>query len=319
MAQSQSWTKTIEKRWKNQGVPPLKKQGLLLKQGIGLLEEARPKLPKSKLSLSEQPFDEHLLHCSPLYKRSRELYFQGGGKFVSTLVSSPRSLSSTILLDPIIEYSPIERELVWTATDPIESKNSDRMLNLRTYACSLFHEQNHRILWKTLPPAPREPKALQRYLNFAESLVITLDMALADHLGPSLASLFYLVGVTYDPGTSVHQELKSPRSYRNYLQAALHATYLNLELYDPEGIARGISQLFPGLGELAKRAAIRSGNLDRAFIQRTNLLWQKRNQKEIMKKISRSSPSTLHLSDDPLSHHQQYLIAEKLFDLMGLK
>jgi hypothetical protein len=94
---------------------------------------------------------------------------------------------------------------------------------------------------------------------------------------------------------------------------------LNLELYDPEGIARGISQLFPGLGELAKRAAIRSGNLDRAFIQRTNLLWQKRNQKEIMKKISRSSPSTLHLSDDPLSHHQQYLIAEKLFDLMGLK
>ena len=98
--------------------------------------------------------------------------------------------------------------MIWSAIDPIESRNPERLLHLRTYSTSLFHEQNHRILWKLLPPAPVEKNALRRYLNFAESLVITLDMALGDELGAKLAPLFYLTGVTYDPGTTVREELK---------------------------------------------------------------------------------------------------------------
>ena len=221
----------------------------------------------------------------------------------------------------MIEYSPIEKELVWSATDSIESKHLDRLLKMRTYSSSLFHEQNHRILWKMLPPPPRLVKdrgALQRYLNFAESLVITVDMALADHLGPRLASLFYLTGVTYDPGTSVRTELKSARQYRNYLQAALHATYLNLELYDPSEIPRVISTLFPHLESYAERAARRSLNLDRAFVERTNLRWQRKNREIVLKKLARKSESPLELSDDPMNQVQQYLLAEKFFDWLEI-
>jgi hypothetical protein len=312
----------VFKTWKNSGVPDIKKQPDLLRRGIHLLEKARLQLKKDNRCLPEQPFDLHLLRYSPLYKRSRKLYSDQGGKFIATLVSSPRSLSSSILLDQIVEYSPIERELIWSATDPIESTNSENLLKLRTYSSSLFHEQNHRIIWKLLPLAPSEKNALRRYLNFAESLVITLDMALADHLGPQLASLFYLTGVIYDPGTFVAQEVQTSREYRNYLQSVLHATYLNLELYDPLPISKTIQILFPTLGQFAERATRRSLNLDTFFIQNTNLSWQKQHYKKIIQSLSSKNAknkTSLELSENPLDNHRQYLIAEQLFDLFLLK
>lgn len=305
-------------QWKHTGVPKANQQGVLLKRGIRLLEKVRGEIPSHRLLLSQQPFDLHLLNWSSLYRRSREIYAQQGGGFLATLVTSPRTLSASLLLDQMIEYSPIERELVWSALDPIESKNLERLLTLRTYSSNLFHEQNHRILWELLPSAPLEKTEIRKYLNFAESLVITLDMALGDQLGPELSSLFYLTGVTYDPGTSVRHELPKRREYRNYLQAALHATYLNLELYDPFQIPGLIRALFPHLGEFAERAAVRSGRLDPAFIQKTNLRWQKQHSKAIVQKLCRPNDPALKLSSDPFDNRQQYLIAEKWFESMGL-
>lgn len=327
---SKNWAASVAKKWKISGVPAVQKQGSLLIRGIRLLEEGRGTgfRDEHSLVLPEQPFDRQLLGCSPLFKRSRKLYLEQGGSFLATLVSSPRSLSSPILLDKKIEYSPIEREMVWAATDPIESRSSDRLFLLRTYSSSLFHEQNHRLLWDLLPSAPSTRKGLRKFLNFAESLVIVLDMALGDELGPELASLFYLTGVTYDPGTSVAQELgpKAPRrkgsaktrGYRNYLQAALHATYLNLELYDPEDIPKAIQALFPTLGEFAGRAASRASNLDRQFIQQTNLKWQKKHHEILLEKLRIPGRRILELSDDPMDCREQYLVAEKVFDLMEL-
>jgi hypothetical protein len=293
---------------------------LLLKRGICLLQESHATLKRDRLSLAEQPFDLHLLNWSPFYRRSRKLYLDQGGSFLATLVSSPRTLSSSILLEQKIEYSPIEKEMIWLATDPIESKNLDRLLALRTYSSSLFHEQSHRILWKLLPscPSPQDQEGLRRFLNFTESLVIVLDMALADELGPELASLFYLTGVTYDPGSTVRLELPKRRDYRNYLQAVLHATYLNLEFYEREEISRAIRALFPTLRSFAERAAVRSGNLDRIFIQRTNPLWQKRNKKVITQKLFQPHQPGLSLSSDAMENYSQYLFAEKWFDRMGL-
>jgi hypothetical protein len=319
------WVKQFEKTWNHTGVPPLRLQGKRLRKGIQLIcDLSHSEMNKvvepfsDEMVLSEQPFDRHLLKISPLYRKSRQLYIQSNGKYLATLITSPRTLSSSSLLDHQIEYSPIEREMIWSAIDPIESKHSNRLLELRTYASNVFHEQNHRILWNHLPPAPTEQAEVRRYLNFAESLVITLDMALGDELGPKLSSFFYLMGIHYDPGTTVRTELKQQRSYRNYLQAALYATYLHLECYDPEIISQVIRILYPNLPIFSARAANRSGNLDRAFILNTNLKWQRTHRKKVIEKLHHSKAPCLILSEELTDNRLQYLWGEKLFDLFGL-
>ena len=282
----------------------------------------KTKTKKHPLALPGQPFDSHLLSRSPLFKKSRQLFLKQGGKFEPALLTSPRSLSSSALLRGKIQYSPIEDELIWVATDPIEKKSPARrekhLMELITYTTSTFHEQNHRIVWNLLPPPPSNTAALRRYLNLAESLVITLDMALGDELGPKTARGFYLSGVTYDPGTTVRQEIKDRRMYRNYLQATLHATYLHLELYNSENITQGIEKMFPALGKFATRASQRSGNLDELFINLTNPDWQIKNRKTVLKELARRGEKPLELRDDPGENWEQYLLAEKLFTILGI-
>ena len=300
-------------------VPPARQMEALA-HGLRVLKTQKVQPKSSRLSLAEQPMDTWLLSLSRLYRRSRELYLREGGRFRSTLVTSPRTLSSPILVEPWIEYSPIERELYWSATDPHARKDSEALLRLRTYASSVFHEQNHRILWRHLPPPP-PPSArggLKRYQNFAESLVIATDMALGDELGPKLAPVFYLSGVVYDPGTSIRSEGLSRRQYRNYLQALVLGTYLTLELYSDETIARILRSQFPMLGQLAERAAARSLRLDPQFISITNPSWQRKFSAHLSRTLSREGIAPLTLSDNPMRNPIQYVIAETWFKKMGL-
>ena len=305
----------------------LHQEDRLLRKGIPLLAQVTPKLYGTKSRrlkhvLLQQPFDAHLLELSSLYHRSREAFLKQDGKFLPTLVTSPRSLSSPVLLENLVEYSPLERELIWSATDPIERKKLSHLFDVRTFSSSLFHEQNHRTLWRLLPPAPEKFRDLSRYLNFTESLVIALDMALGDELGPKLAPLFYSCGVTYNPGSSTLSEIpkgaSGKRIYRTYLQAAVHAIYLNLELYEPEEIPVLIKTLFPVLGSLAERAAQRAGMIDRAFIHQTNLFWQERNWKKVRQKLGDKKGRALLLSPDPLDQREPYLVGEKVFEFFGL-
>ncbi len=277
-------------------------------------------IKKHALSLLGQPFDSDLLRFSKLYRKSRKSYLEGGGKFHSMFVGSARSLSSPILLEQRIEYSPIERELIFAASDLIQKKNLEYLLELRTYSSSVFHEQSHRILWRLLPPPPRPGKdgALRRYLNFAESLVIATDMALGDELGPRVAPFFYLLGVTYDPGTTLKREGLSKREYRNYLQAVVLGTYMTLELYSKKGIDRAIAASFPGLGSLGVRASRRSQKLDVQFVTTTNENWQRRYSGLLFKTLGKTGKAPLILSDNPIKNPEQYLIAEKWFEKMGL-
>jgi hypothetical protein len=275
-------------------------------------------LRRDGLALPEQPFDAQLLSVSPLYRRSRSRFVEGGGVFRPALVSSPRTLGSPILLEQRIEYSPIEGELVWAAMDPAQSRDPSHLLRLRTFSSSLFHEQSHRLLWRMLPPPPGSPAGLRRYLNFVESLVVAVDMALGDELGPELAATFYLAGVVYDPGTRTRAEAGGRREYRNYLQAAMHATYLNLEMYDPARIPDVIAALFPMLGGLGERAGRRACNLDRGFVERTNPVWQKRHRKAVLAALSRLPGRPLELPADPRDNRAQYLVAEKWFESLGL-
>ena len=163
--------------------------------------------------LPGQPFDLQLLGLSSLYTKSRELCLKSHCRFTPSFVSSARTLSSASLLDQQIHYSPIEDELIWAATDPLQKKLETHLLTLRTYSTSIFHEQNHRILWPILPPPPPGSEKLRKYLNFVESLVVTADMALGDELTPPVARFFHLTGVTYDPGTPLLSIVKNKREY----------------------------------------------------------------------------------------------------------
>lgn len=312
---------------------PLKSEFLALRSAIQKLVRRKSKKStrqSAALTVSEQPFDDLLVARSKLYRRSRQLYLSLGGRIDPVFSSSPRMLSSPTLLEPKIQYTPVQSEMIWAATDASESKNIHHLMTLRTYVGSLFHEQNHRILWKILPRAPRHIAGLRKYLNFAESLVISADMALGDELGPDLAGLLYLTGTIYDPGTDVRRtdvkrtdvkrQRLSRRQYRNYLQATVHATYLNLEFYDPKDVERAILALFPVLdgpkGGLASRAARRSSRLDRSFVWKTNPVWQKKHRKWILSELS--GPAPLILPDHPLDNRQQYLLTEKWFEALGL-
>lgn len=279
----------------------------------------KPRVSSSaRLALPGQPFDAFLLEKSPLFRRSRNLFRARGGKFEAALLSSPRTLGSVSLLDSLIEYSPVEKELLWAATDPIERRNPGRLREVRVWCTSLFHEQNHRLLWELLPPPPCDRRGVSRYLHLAESLVIAADMALGDQLGERLSRALYLCGVTYDPGTPVGKLPLSRREYRNYLQAAAYASYLNLELYDPERIPALIEALFPALGELAGRAARRACNIDRQFVERTSPVWQRRHWKEVAERLGARPGAPLELAAKPHENHVHYLWGERFFEWLGL-
>ena len=275
---------------------------------IRFLADQTPARPHP-LELAGQPFDRLLLNLSPLYRRSRELFLRFDGTFEPHLHSSPRSLASLSLVSRHIEYSPVEREMVWTATDQIESSTRpERLLDLRTWVTGVFHEQNHRILWRVLPPAPkRAGEALRRYLHFAESLVVMLDMKLADGIPAEISHALYQAGSIYDPGTESRRELerlfkdtkKVERYHWNALQAACEATFLNLELFSPAEIAPHVEMLFPLESaprprrgpSLIRRSAERALRLDRLFVESTNPQWLRKHGSKASELLARTQTS----------------------------
>lgn len=284
------------------------------------------------LIVSEQPFDPLLLSLSPLYRLNRNLFLKHGGTFHPQLLSSQRTLSSDILLDNVIPYSPLASELLY---------NPSRAYELRSWITTLFHETSHRLLWHWLPPAPIEKGAHRRFLNLVESLVITLDMALGDELGEHASSAFYLLGCTYDPGTSIRQEIfeqehlsqeRKSRLYLNVLHAACFATYLHLEGYNRKQVLKATQhlyarpiQLIAPYSDLLDRAVARALRIDKGFVQKTNPIWQAKNLKHTQKKLKKIrypktqglalglSQTPLTLPSDPLHHEHLrlfYLVTE---------
>ncbi|MBC7386224.1 MAG: hypothetical protein H7301_08715 [Cryobacterium sp.] len=312
-----------------------KPQAKALRANIALFLKARASLEKlppraKKISpLAGQAFDAFFLAQSSLYRKSRELFLEADGEFQARLSSSPRSLSSAILLENRIQYSPTEDELFWMATDDAEKKNDEGLLRIVSYSTSVFHEQTHRILWQILPlPRTRKPEDLRRYLNFIEAVVVGIDMALGDELGPELSSFGYLSGTIYDPGS--YAQFESARERRNYLHIAIRTTYLALEPFDATKVDRALSQWLPEwMPSLPREAGVhavkRALRLDDAFIEVTNLAWQKKHLETFKKFLGEKArakrgmnSAVFTLSPDAQSWIDPYLVVEKVFDHLGL-
>lgn len=274
---------------------------------------------KTKHAVPGYLLDDWLLRHSPLYRRSRESFVALGGSFRPELLSSGRALTSAELTNLEIAYTPSEAELLWAMADPIESRNSRAFERAREHSTSLFHEQNHRILWLTLlpPPPPAGHPSLLLYFNLAEALVVMLDEALGDTLGPECAGFFYRAGILYDPGTELKRDAPSQLAWRNALHAGMYATYLALGGMPEDEARRVIARLYPEAGALGPRAVKRSFRLDRQFIERTNPVWQGRHGETARRALAklhgprRVAREDELLSLDPLDHRLPWLIAEK--------
>ncbi len=274
--------------------------------------------------LSEYPFDHQLLSASQLYRQSRKLYLSLGGIYSAKVCSTMRSLSAQDLFKDEIEFSPSFTELRWfkdnshDVTDPQAEIEALSRFN----EISMFHEQNHRVIWRLLPPAPSEERDLCRYLNFAESLVVTLDLALGDELGKKVSPIFERMKVIYRSG-GIDQWSKKPKpEYRKYLLAVLTTTYLLLEMVNPEDILKAVDYIFPGQKKMNKMAVTRGLDLSELFFRITNPGWQERYWQDAGKKLKamhiKSKEEPHYMPEDPLDLEEEFHIANRVFDFYGL-
>jgi hypothetical protein len=187
---------------------------------------------------------------------------------------------------------------------------------------SLFHEQNHRIVWRLLPPAPKDPGALSRYLNLAESLVATLDVILADELGKKISPVFERLKVIYRIGGRTRWKAQGKKDYRRYLLAFLYATYLTLELVHDDDILKATDYVFPKQRKMNREAVSRALELSELFTRVTNTEWQKRNLKSSGAKLAKlhrgSRIEALVLPPDPLDIDVELEIAERVLAYFGV-
>lgn len=293
---------------------------------LGLLLKIPVPSKFEDLALPEYPFDSQALALSQLYRNSRKIYVDFGGKFSSKLCSVARSLSSQDLFMNCIDYSPMQSELLWfkaggfcEVTDP--QNEIEKFLDFN--GVSLYHEQNHRIVWAILPPAPSDKIDFCRYLNFAESLVITLDLALADQIGKKLSPSFERLKTIYRTGGEDAWAHRSKQDYRSYLQANCAATYLLLELYNKNSISKGLNFIFPKHKRIVNSALKRSQDLSKNFVLATNQLWQERYWQSAQRRLAKlhqgSKQEVLYLPENPLDFGEnEFAIANQIFSKFGL-
>ncbi len=274
--------------------------------------------------LSEYPFDHQLLSASPLYRQSRKLYLSLGGIYSAKVCSTMRSLSAQDLFKDEIEFSPSFTELTWFKdyAHDVSDPQAELEALSRFNEISLFHEQNHRVIWRLLPPAPSEERDLSRYLNFAESLVVTLDLALGDQLGKKISPVFERMKVIYRTGGTDQWSKKPKAEYRKYLLVLLCSTYLLLEMVNPEDILKAVDYIFPGQKKMNQLAVTRGLDLSELFFRITNPEWQKRYWQDASKKLKgmhvKSKEEPHCMPEDPLDLEEEFQIANRVFDFYGL-
>jgi hypothetical protein len=277
-----------------------------------------------KLGLDEYPFDRELLAMSSLYRKSRQLYVKSGGTYRPRLSSTERSLSATDLFKNEIEYTPSESEVLWFKDHLNEihdtSTFAEALINFN--GISVFHEQNHRILWKALPRAPKDLREFCRYLNFAESLIVMLDLALGDELGKVSHALERLKTI-YRPESSDRFRKQSRDERRPYLIALFFVTYLILEGVDRRDIHKCLDYVLPDNSSALNKAALTRGfELSERFTLGTNREWQRRYARTAQRSLAvaqkQHDAEVLTLAPDPLDFETEFSYVIETLKIFGL-
>lgn len=273
-----------------------------------------------KLVLSEYPFDAQMLSLSPLYSKSRKAYIKLGGKFQPSVCSTMRSLSTQDLFKNEIHYSPMHSEMVWLYENANNFSDTDEQVSAvqHFHAISIFHEQNHRIVWQLMPKAPSDKTNLRRYLNFAESLVVMLDLALADQFNPQVSKALERMSLLYRPAGPVKLQKLPAADYRQYLRAAFTTTYYALERINSEDILKAVNYVLPENKKLNKQAVSRGLELNQDFTEVTNPGWQELYWQSAVVKLKeihkKSKQPVLILPEDPLNLETEFNIVEKVLN-----
>ncbi len=282
--------------------------------------------PKKQAALlvPDLPFDLQLLNSSAVYLASRKLYLSLGGTFSPRVCSTMRGLSAQDLFKDEIEYTPALSEMKWLQEFGYQVGDAHDELTalLRFSEISLFHEQNHRVIWRLLPRVPENQDDIRRYFNFAESLVVTLDMVLGDQLGPKISDAFERIKAIYHPSGRDGYVTKSSAEYRQYLLAILTATYFTLEHMHTADILNAVQYVLSGKNAVNKVAVKRALQLSEIFTHITNPQWQsiywKTGQMKLKKLQRKSKEGVLHLPEDPLDLDGELMLAHRVFDCFGI-
>lgn len=293
---------------------------------IKYLNSVRTKKALNSLRLYEYPFDLQLLSQSKLYQKSRAQYLALGGRFSARVSSTMRSLSTQDIFIHEIDYSPIEKELLWfTEYNYLltEAEVKTEYLALTRFNdISIFHEQNHRIVWPLLPPAPQNKRDLCRYLNFAESLVVMLDLALADEIGLKHSKIFNRMNLIHRPAVKLTKTIQSQKEYRRYLLAIFCATYLILEFIHKDDLLKALNYILPEQKSINKTALKRSLELNDNFTKVTNPQWQqmywKKARMQLNKIHLKKREHCLILPNNPLDLEVEFTIVGRVLNIFGI-
>lgn len=245
----------------------------------------------SKLVLADQPLDPWLIQNVPLYKRSRALYLKMNGRFKPATISLARSITSPSLIVPYLEYNPIAREVAWSFSDSIQKKQRKHLEMIKLFTTNVFHEQNHRILWRLMAEngayCPQTPDEARRYMNLAESFAVTLDHALTDSLGVQNAKYLFKRRLIYSrPSDFLTRYQPTYEQYRTYLHAGAHAAYLRLTGVRRDVLFKTMYRLFQGADKRhITHATQRAYGIGSNFITFVNPHWQRQHMDKVMQQF----------------------------------
>jgi len=291
---------------------------------IPLLSEMKTNKNVLSMQVEEYPFDAQVLSASPLYRKSRKLYTELGGSYLPRACSTMRSLMSTDLFKDEIEYTPCETELLWLHAHHRELHDPKDLLDALAAlsGISLFHEQNHRIVWRLLPNVPTDQAGTIRYLNFIESLVVTLDLALGDEVGAERSLALERLKVIYRPAGSDKWTRSKNEEYRQYLRTLFYVTYLLISLVDVRDIAKCVEYVFPNQKQMNRVAVRRGLDLSELFTQTTNREWQKRYWKQaqtsLLKLQKKRGGDEFEIVEDPLDLENEFAVVDRVLDAFHL-
>ena len=272
------------------------------------------------LFLKECPFDSQLISLSALYRKSRAEYLKLNGVYSPSVVSTMRSLSTHDLFKNEIEFTPAHSEMVWLYENLKNMPDAAEQVRAvkHFHDISIFHEQNHRIIWKLLPPAPTDKQNLRRYLNFAEALVVSLDLTLADQVDPKLSKVCERMNLFYRPSGPASLKKLSRGEYRQYLLSAFCATYYCLEQIHGEDVLKAVNYVLPENKKFNRQAVMRGLELNQDFTEITNPQWQEIYWQSAAIKLGGihqgSKKQVLFLPEDPLALENEFQLVNKIFD-----